>query len=792
MSRRRSSESSISLFPFLAVLVCTMGALILLLIAMTQKLHRNAVARLAAERAQAEMPVEPASLPSAPPPPVEPVYLPDAPPLATAPPSGPSAEELRQLALERQREKEARRQEILAERARAAAELEQSWSAQVAAAKRRRDAEIEAARRAAAERDAMLKSVQSVAQTKGGTVKNLSAMAEREAELHQTSAVLEQNAAELGRTAQQLRHEIEQAKRRQATGPSPYALVPYDGTSGTVRRPIYIECTDVGLRFLPEGETITAADLQGFNEGYNPLLAGTAALLRYWKAQSEASGGGEPEPYVLLLVRPSGSVAYYIARKLLTRLEVPFGYELIAEDWKLDVPDPDPNARKIVKAAVADAISTRDELADALGGPGGGGRGTGRRGGAPGSSGEFGEVDAFPGSAPARPRNVRDIPAGEAGTSPGLPTQPEELPLGPGSGRGLGTGPRLTVTPGGGPSDTPGTPASPGLNGGGKALRPSGTGTGAAVGTGPAIVPGPNGRGDAEYATLGLGNGANGNAGGGRPPRPAGAAGESNGEFPDRLTGLPAPGEDDNWRSGGAPGSELAETPGTGVGEAESESVGQRSNGPGQRRIAGTTQGLKSESPGSPGTAGENGAEGSSTGSPGAQPSGGEESNVSFSRQFGPKPDEYDPSARAAQSGGSSDGQASSSSGRGANGEAIKKRWGMTNGRATIGLEKKLEIHCLPNKILVGPNDATITCDGSETKEQLVRDVLSAIEQISLGWGKPPRNFYWIPVVKFVVYPGGNQHYERLHNGLREWGLFSSVEYTVREAPRKSFSGALK
>lgn len=788
MSRRPKSQSSISLFPFLAVLVCTMGALILLLIAMTQKMHRNAVARAAAERAAAAgLSVPTDSAVPAPPPPL---LLPDDLPPPPAPPSGPSPEELRELALQRQRDREARRRELEEARTRAVQQLEQQWAATVAEARRRHAAEAEAARRVAADRDALLRSVQTLAQTKGGAVKNLAALSEREAELQQTSAVLEQNAAELARTAQQLRHEIEQAKRRQATGPSPLALVPYDGTSGTVRRPIYIECTDVGLRFLPEGETITAADLQGFNEGFNPLLAGTVALIRYWKVQNEASGGTEPEPYVLLLVRPSGSVAYYIARKLLTRLEVPFGYELIAEDCNLDIPDPDPNARKIVKTAVADALTTRDELIDALATSGGGRRNSGPGGSGPLPGGDFTEVDPFPASSrpgTAPQRSIRAIPTGEAANPNSLPSQPDELPLGPTPGGGTGSGgPRLTITPGKSPgnglasSGTKRNGATPGATG------PLAGGTGPKGGTGfdgrgPGTLPGNAGSSSAgEFADIGLGSGRD--TGSSSPRRlPRGLAPDGGSE----LAALPGPGEDEDWRKGGAPGTEpggpLSGSDDLTTPDEQPAATGGQA---GPRSGSGPARAAAASRDAAGGTSGT-----SSASSAAGQPAPGADSNVSFSRQFGPKPEEYDPSSRASQSyGGSDDGPKSSTS----QGESIKKRWGMTNGRATIGLEKKLEIHCLPNKILVGPNDATITCDGSETKEQLVRDTLGAIEQISLGWGKPPRNFYWIPVVKFVVYPGGNQHYERLQNGLREWGLFSSVEYTVREAPRKSFSGALK
>ena len=45
MSSRQKSSATVSLFPFLAVLVCAMGALILLLLAMTQKIRQQQVAR---------------------------------------------------------------------------------------------------------------------------------------------------------------------------------------------------------------------------------------------------------------------------------------------------------------------------------------------------------------------------------------------------------------------------------------------------------------------------------------------------------------------------------------------------------------------------------------------------------------------------------------------------------------------------------------------------------------------------------------------------------------------------
>ena len=49
MSRRKTGNA-VSLFPFLAVLVSAMGALILLLLVVTRKLHNDAVAKAKAEQ----------------------------------------------------------------------------------------------------------------------------------------------------------------------------------------------------------------------------------------------------------------------------------------------------------------------------------------------------------------------------------------------------------------------------------------------------------------------------------------------------------------------------------------------------------------------------------------------------------------------------------------------------------------------------------------------------------------------------------------------------------------------
>src|SRR5262249_31119884 len=121
-----------------------------------------------------------------------------------------------------------------------------------------------------------------------------------------------------------------------------------------------------GFRFLPEGETLNPLDLQGFREDYNPLLSGAQMLLRYWTMLRRESGGAEPAPYVLLLVRPSGVENYAIARAFLSTRDANFGYELIEEDWKLRLPEPDPVARNMLKQTLDMTVQAQQKARDAL------------------------------------------------------------------------------------------------------------------------------------------------------------------------------------------------------------------------------------------------------------------------------------------------------------------------------------------------------------------------------------------------------------------------------------------
>ena len=179
---------------------------------------------------------------------------------------------------------------------------------------------------------------------------------------------------------------LAKAAERQKTAKSKFAFMPFDGRTGTTKRPVLIECTQDYIRFLPEDVRLSPSDLNGFTAGFNPLLIASRELLHYWKAYDRvyentaspvkeidsfetdlaALNDKEREPYVLLLVRPNGAVAFHIAKGFLAQLKVPHGYELITDDMEIDSSNPDPDAKQICQTAVAQVLSEREKVLQTL------------------------------------------------------------------------------------------------------------------------------------------------------------------------------------------------------------------------------------------------------------------------------------------------------------------------------------------------------------------------------------------------------------------------------------------
>jgi hypothetical protein len=157
------------------------------------------------------------------------------------------------------------------------------------------------------------------------------------------------------------RQAVKNARRRGQEQAS-YSVVPYEGPNSTRRRPIYIECRANSIVLQPENIELAPEDFAGFLGPGNPLASALRGTREYYARQARgAKDAGEPYP--LMLVRPDGIEAYYAARSALDSWGSEFGYELVGADWQLTFPDPDPQLADLTRQAVADARVRMRELA---------------------------------------------------------------------------------------------------------------------------------------------------------------------------------------------------------------------------------------------------------------------------------------------------------------------------------------------------------------------------------------------------------------------------------------------
>jgi hypothetical protein len=325
MMRRtyRKSQVTVSLFPFLAVLICMMGALIVLLVLVVQQ------ARVSA---------------------------------AVATDDGPTAEQLAEAdELELARQDHQWRREILDQQ-----RLEMTKQQ---ANHRLELSHLEDHIRRLEEKWKLLQADAAILTT--------SAEADNRS-VQSAAAELVQLRQAIGLAQQQL-HEAREAAE---TRPRSYAIIPYRGMHGTLRRPIFIECTARGIVLQPEGLVITESDLNGPAGPGNPLDAALRATREYLVANGIVDLEGEPYP--LLIVRPDGTEAYGAARNAMKTWDDEFGYELVEADVQLEYPTADPVLRELIIKTIADARQRQEILAAAMPsrfggllGGGGGGRGVG-------------------------------------------------------------------------------------------------------------------------------------------------------------------------------------------------------------------------------------------------------------------------------------------------------------------------------------------------------------------------------------------------------------------------------
>lgn len=326
--RRRPTTISVSLFPFLAVLICAMGALIFLLVVLTRQIREEASRPAIVEvpRVQKSLTV-PRPEPATPPAQeltasIPTVVVTIAPPILPPAPD-PNIELENQLSV------------LKNEKAKAL-----SSHKQIQNCVRQLKATTQAAH-------ADLSSIQL----------ELDAANQRLIARKAENQDREQEVLKLKGLLKQAEGSLATAVAAAETAEPKVSIVPYDGRSGTARRPILIECTGESIRFVPEDVSLSASDLEGFHPEFNPLLAGVVALREHWRS---VDGPAFPNPYVLLLVHDDGIAAYYAARSLLRSLGGETGYELVTDDLPLAFPEQDPTAKEACQLAVEDFLRTRE------------------------------------------------------------------------------------------------------------------------------------------------------------------------------------------------------------------------------------------------------------------------------------------------------------------------------------------------------------------------------------------------------------------------------------------------
>lgn len=195
---------------------------------------------------------------------------------------------------------------------------------------------------------------------------------------------LEQARSELARLedlARQTEAKLEEEREAAADSPKSYAIIPYEGPNGTRRRPLYIECRRDNVILQPEGITLEVTDFMGPLGPGNPLASALRAAEDYYAASGQ-EGQPHGDPYPLILVRPDGIAAYYFVRKALEGWGTDFGYELLDDPWKLEFPLPNPALANAQQQAIELARARQEALAMAapgrFGGGGGGAAGRGR------------------------------------------------------------------------------------------------------------------------------------------------------------------------------------------------------------------------------------------------------------------------------------------------------------------------------------------------------------------------------------------------------------------------------
>jgi hypothetical protein len=302
-------------FPFLAVLLCAMGSLILVLMAMDLRARKAALAR---GREQAQK-------------------LRDEQDRAAG--ERESTLVAKKLAIQKdwERKRDALLARVHAEETALADELRQVQARLFEAAGRMED-----------EQGNLSKLLQRLQKEQGMLVVQRQALAAARkvaAGVTAKAASTDQARATLVDQLVRLEQALKTLKEDRERDSQTYSVIPYLGKHGESRRPMYIECATSGFVFHPDKLQLGA--------GTSPSrlrseIQGRAATQI---TRMRAEGVKDTRPYIMLLVRPDGIQRYYQAQSVLRDLSLEFGYEFVDADWILKVPvDGPPSTSQLVTA----------------------------------------------------------------------------------------------------------------------------------------------------------------------------------------------------------------------------------------------------------------------------------------------------------------------------------------------------------------------------------------------------------------------------------------------------------
>ncbi|VAX41507.1 hypothetical protein MNBD_PLANCTO02-2807 [hydrothermal vent metagenome] len=711
MSYRQSkTNQSVSLFPFLAVLICAMGALIFLLIVTTRRIRKDAVAQAVAsteKSSSSKDKVLPSRghqyqivLPSIPPP-IQPVVDLNAP--------------LRQSISQLQTTLETKQQQ---------AEIIQ----QNRLTKKQYAKKI----------DQNLMAVQH-------QIKQLQKNKQKISRLQQAMA---EKISSTKKEVALYKKQTRKHRSQMATESSKYQFLPYEGDSGTTRKPVLIECTGKGITFLQEDITLTPVDLDGFTSHYNPLLLGSQALVTYWVQKNKALQRTVAIPYVLLIVRPSGSRSFYVARALLKNMKQPFGYELIEEELELAIPKADPEAKEACLVAIRETLKKRTELIASLRinpNVAGGQQLHFQKGG-----NGFEVVDEHP------------DPFEQSGRF--LQGRNRTRYSGTGREQQLG-GSKISGT-----SQIPKRFRSSKLPSTGETKNKNGTKNKSHV-----VV------GNSKYRTASTKHGWK------RPANTAGMNTVSSGQNKQTSPSFPfQSNSDDRTLPGAIPTGRRSHHP-NGKSSQKGNNIAQNRTG-NQRRGNSNKQGKANRQTGNRGLSNRQvtNKEQRTFGRGGSSSKGTSSSQQNSSQQ---NPSTKMAPGRSSGSGRRGSSQRSSSQRSSSQRSSSQLHSAFQNSqqgrggrfhRSGIGFERPIPIVITSKKMTVG-KEKSIAVGKGESKKELMIAFIKSLNRHVNKWGPPPEGFYWVPQVNFKISAGGNPYYEKVHGDLQQMGIASKTKYLTEQ-----------